>query len=88
MATVTVHKNFNFDKDIIDRVGVIIKDKNSNFTKVIANYFQAIIKEPSIIDEIEQRSKQRTGSFIGMLDSKIGDELFSDMKREYHESIS
>lgn len=88
MSTLTVRKNFNFEKDTIDKVAVILKQKKLNFTEVLNIYFQAIIKEPELIDAIEQKAKKRTGSFIGMLDSKIGDESFKDMKKSYHEHIS
>jgi len=88
MSTLTIRKNFNFDKELIDRASTIIKKQNKNFTNILTNYFQAIIKEPGIIDVIEQKAKQRTGSFIGMLDGKIGDLDYKNMKNEHHENIS
>jgi len=88
MSTLTIRKNFNFDKELIDRASTIIKKQNKNFTHILTNYFQAIIKEPGIIDVIEQKAKQRTGSFIGMLDGKIGDLDYKNMKNEHHENIS
>jgi len=50
---------------------------------VLNNYFQAIIKEPELIDTIEKKAKKRTGSFIGMLDNKIGDESYKNMKKSH-----
>jgi hypothetical protein len=88
MSTLTVRKNFNFEKDTIDKVAIILKEKQHNFTEVLNNYFQAIIKEPELIETIEKKAKKRTGSFIGILDSKIGDESFKDMKKSYHADIS
>ena len=88
MSTLTVRKNFNFEKDTIDRVSTILKMKKYNFTEVLNNYFQAIIKEPDIIDTMEQKAKQRTGSFIGMLNGKVGNDNFKDMKKSYSEYIS
>lgn len=88
MSTLTVRKNFNFDKELIDKTSMIIKKQNKNFTNILTNYFQAIIKEPSIIDVVEQKAKQRTGSFIGMLDGQIGDLDYRDMRSEHHENIS
>ncbi|MEA3383771.1 MAG: hypothetical protein U9Q20_03720 [Campylobacterota bacterium] len=88
MSTLTIRKNFNFEKELIDKASEIVKNKNKNFTELLTSYFQAIIKEPSIIDIIEQKAKQRTGSFIGMLDDKIGDQDYKDMKKSYNEHIS
>jgi len=88
MSILTVRKNFNFEKNLIDKVSKIVKQKNKNFTELLTSYFQAIIKEPNIIDTIEQKAKQRTGSFIGMLDGKIGDQDYKEMKKSYNENIS
>jgi len=88
MATLTIRKNFNFKKELIDKTSIILKQQNRNFTEILTNYFQAIIKEPNIIKTIEQKAQQRTGSFIGMLDGKIGDEDLKTMKKSYHENIS
>ena len=67
---------------------MLVKQKNKNFTEILTGYFQAIVKDPSIIDTIEQKAKQRTGSFIGMLDDKIGNQNYKDMKKSYNENIS
>jgi hypothetical protein len=88
MSTLTVRKNFNFEKETIDKVALILKQKHYNFTEVLNNYFQAIIKEPELIETIEKKAKKRTGSFIGILDGKIGDESFKELKKSYHEHIS
>ncbi len=88
MSTLTVRKNFNFEKDLIDKTALILKSQNKNFTEILTNYFQAIIKEPNIIDTIEEKAKQRTGSFIGILDGKIGNQTYKNMKKSYHEDIS
>lgn len=88
MSTLTVRKNFNFDKNLIDNVSVILKEKDKNFTELLTDYFQAIVKNPDTIDEIEKKANQRTGSFIGMLDGKIGKENFKDMKKSHNEHIS
>ena len=88
MSTLTIRKNFNFDKELTEKVSLIIKNKNQNFTQVLTNYFQAIVKEPSLIDTIEQKATQRTGGFIGMFDGMIGDTDYKDMKKAYSENIS
>lgn len=88
MSTLTIRKNFNFEKELLDKASVILKQKNKNFTEILTNYFQAIIKDPNLIETIEEKAKQRTGSFIGMLDSKITNQGFKDMKKSYNEHIS
>jgi len=88
MTTLTVRKNFNFEKNLIEKTSVVLKKKNKNFTEVLTRYFQAIVKDPNILDTIEQKAKQRTGSFIGILDNKIGNQNFKDMKKSYNENIS
>jgi len=43
-------------------------------------------KKRNIIDEKKLRpSVNRTGSFIGMLDGKVGDVTFKEMKQEHAE---
>jgi hypothetical protein len=88
MGTLIVRKNFSFDKDIVDKVSILLQEKNTTFTKLLTNYFQAIIKEPELINEVEQKAKQRTASFIGLLDDKIGDIDAKEMKRVYNENLS
>ncbi|MEA1917548.1 MAG: hypothetical protein U9N42_08510 [Campylobacterota bacterium] len=88
MSTLTIRKNFNFDKELVDKVSEIIKKRDKNFTQVLTSYFQAIVKEPNTIDIIEHQAHQRTGGFIGMLDGKIGDQDYKDMKSDYYANIS
>jgi hypothetical protein len=85
MGTLTVRKNFKFDRELIDKVGEILQKKNLNFTQLLTHYFQAVIKEPELIDTIEKKSKQRTGNFIGMLDGVIGDIDYKEMKKSHNE---
>lgn len=87
MGTMTVRKNFVFDKELINNVAVILKDKDKNFTQILTNYFKAITKNPDLIDEVEEKAKERTGSFIGVLDGKIGNMDFKEMKRVRNEDI-
>ncbi len=87
MGTLTVRKNFVFDKELINNVAVILKDKDKNFTQILTNYFKAITKNPDLIDEVEEKAKERTGSFIGVLDGKIGNMDFKEMKRVRNEDI-
>lgn len=88
MGTLTVRKNFKFDKELVDKVGAILQEKNLNFTQFLSHYFQAVIKDPTLIETVEKKAKQRTGSFIGLLDGKIGDTDYKEMKRSYHENLS
>jgi hypothetical protein len=88
MNSIRVRKNFLFDSDVIDKATEILKHKHKNMTEAINSYFQAIIKDPTILDVVDNAALKRTGSFIGMLDGKIGDENFKQIKKGYHESIS
>ena len=88
MVTLTVRKNFVFDKELVDNVGVILKEKNKNFTKLLTDYFRAITKNPELIEDIEEKAQKRNASFIGILDGKIGDMDYKEMRKEYHEHIS
>ena len=42
---------------------------------------KVITKEPAIL-EIEKNTDKRTGSFIGMLDGKIGDENYKTIRKK------
>ena len=88
MGTLTIRKNFKFDKEIVDKVSNILQERNLNFTQFLSRYFQAVIKDPTLIDVVEQKSKQRTGNFIGILDGKIGSIDYKDMKKSYNENLS
>lgn len=87
MEALKVRKNFLLDSDIVEKAGVILKQKHKNFTEAINLYFQAIAKDPSILDKVESTASKRTGSFIGMLDGKIGDADFKEMKKSHHETL-
>ena len=88
MGTLSIRKNFKFDKEIVDKVGYILKERNLNFTQFLSHYFQAVIKDPALIDTVEQKSKQRTGNFIGILDGKIGNVDYKNMKKSHNENLS
>jgi hypothetical protein len=88
MGSLTVRKNFNFEKDTVDKVAKILKEKHYSFTEALNNYFQAIIKEPELVESIEKKAKKRAGSFVGMLDGATKGESYKDMKKSHSESIS
>ncbi|MBN2896681.1 MAG: hypothetical protein JXK05_12410 [Campylobacterales bacterium] len=88
MQTLKVRKNFLLDSDAIDKATRILQQKHKNLTQALDLYFQAIAKDPSILDTIEQSATKRSGSFIGLLDGKVGDIDFSQMKKEHHEDLS
>ncbi|MGE3613746.1 MAG: hypothetical protein AB7G20_09765 [Sulfurimonas sp.] len=88
MNAMRVRKNFLLDGDIVDKATDVLKQKHKNLTEAINLYFQAIAKDPTLVDTVEHIASKRTGSFIGMLDGKIGDEDFKQIKKGYHESIS
>ena len=88
MGTLTIRKNFKFDKELVDKVNNILQEKNFNFTQLLTHYFQAIVKEPELIETIETKAKQRTGKFIGMLDGMIGNADYKEMKKSYNENLA
>jgi len=88
MNSMRVRKNFLFDSDVIDKATEILKQEHKSMTEAINCYLQAIVKDPTILDTIENIASKRTGSFIGILDGKIGDEDFKQIKKGYHESVS
>jgi len=47
-----------------------------------------IVKESSILEIVEKNINERTGNFIGMLNGKIGNDSFKNMKRERSYKVS
>jgi hypothetical protein len=88
METLKIRKNFLLDREVIEKAEVVLKQKHKNFTEAINLYFQAIAKDPTILEKVEETVSRRTGSFIGLLDNKIGNEDFKSMKMVHHEDIS
>ncbi len=86
MNTIKVRKNFLLDKEVIEKAQLILTEQQKSLTEVINLYFKAIVKEPSILESIEKSANRRTGGFIGMLDGKIGDQSYKEMKAEHHEA--
>ncbi len=83
MDVIKVRKNFLLDKEVVEKAQKILSDQHKNLTEVINTYFKAIVKEPSILNDIEKIANRRTGSFIGMLDDKIGNDNFKEMKHKH-----
>ncbi|MCK5855555.1 MAG: hypothetical protein KAG56_10065 [Sulfurovaceae bacterium] len=83
MNAIKIRKNFLLDKEIIEKAQIILLAQHKNLTEVINMYFKAIVKEPSILEMIEKSANRRTGSFIGMLDGKIGNDSFKEMKKQH-----
>ncbi len=82
MTVTKVRKNFLLDKTIVEKAQQIILKRHKNLTEAITLYLNAVVKDPSILQTIEQGAKKRTGSFIGMLDGEIGDQTYKEMKKE------
>ena len=82
MATLKIRKNFLLDKEITEKAQSILAGKHKNLTEAINIYFKAIVKEPSLLNEIERSANKRSGSFIGMLDGKVGHQDFKCMKKD------
>ncbi|MDD3818109.1 MAG: hypothetical protein PHI89_08475 [Thiovulaceae bacterium] len=88
MQTLKVRKNFLLDSETIEKATLILKHKHKNLTEALELYFQAIVKNPTILDTIEQSATKRSGSFIGLLDAKVGNLDFKEMKKEKYEDLS
>ena len=82
MNTIKVRKNFLIDKDLIEDAQKIILNKHKNLTEAIVTYLQAVVKNPKILDTIEENANKRVGSFIGMLDGEIGDIDYKEAKKD------
>ena len=85
MKIMRVRKNFLFDKEIVEKVQKIVNERHKNLTEAISLYFKALVKHPEILDEIEKVAQKRTGKFIGLLDGKVGDESWREMKKSYYD---
>ena len=83
MTAIKIRKNFLLDKEIIEKAQIILLSQQKNLTEALNLFFKAIVKEPSILESIEKSANRRTGSFIGMLDGKIGNSSFKEMKQEH-----
>lgn len=86
MNGVKVRKNFLLDKEVTEKAQAILSEKHKNLTEVINLYFKAIVKEASILDTIEKSANKRIGSFIRMLDGKIGEGDYKELKKEYYKN--
>jgi hypothetical protein len=73
MKNIRIRKNFLLDRDMVEKAQPIIKVRHKNLTEGIRLYLQAVVRNPDILDTIEQSAYMRTGAFIGMLDGAIGD---------------
>ncbi len=82
MSTIKIRKNFLLDKEIIEKAQSLLAGKHKNLTEAINIYFKAIVKEPSLLNEIERSANKRSGSFIGVLDGKVGNQDFKHMKKD------
>ena len=82
MNIVKIRKNFLLDKETVEKAQQIIRKQHKSLTEAITLYLKAVVKDPSILQTIEQSAKKRTGSFIGMLDGEIGDKTYKEMKKE------
>ena len=83
MTAIKIRKNFLLDKEIIEKAQILLLGQQKNLTEALNLFFKAIVKEPSILERIEKSANRKTGSFIGMLDGKIGDTTFKEMKQTH-----
>ncbi|HIP61745.1 MAG TPA: hypothetical protein EYG98_04240 [Sulfurovum sp.] len=81
MLVAKIRKNFLLDKELIEKAQKILLTKHNNLTEAITTYFRAVVKDPEILQYIEKSSNKRTGSFIGILDGKIGANDYKELKK-------
>ena len=81
MKNIRIRKNFLLDRDAVEKAQPIIKARYNSLTEGIRLYLQAVVRNPDILDAIEQSANMRTGAFIGMLDGAIGDAECEDEMR-------
>jgi len=70
------------DDDIFDKFQNILKNYHKDFSEVINNYLERVVKKPEILE------KEQKDDFIGILDNKIGDIDLKKLKREKYENFS
>ena len=83
VKTLRVRKNFVFNRSLVEEAQKILKKRHKSLTHAITLYLKAVVKNPAILDEIEKSAQKRDGSFIGMLDNRIGDSSYKKMRNEY-----
>ena len=82
MNTIKVRKNFLIDKNLVEDAQKVILKKHKNLTEAVVKYLQAVVKNPSILDTIEENANKRVGSFIGILDGEIGNIDYKNAKKD------
>ena len=82
MKSLRIRKNFLFDRNLVGEAQQILKKRHKNLTEALTLYLKAVVRNPAILDEIEESASKRTGSFIGMLDGKIGKQEYKELRNE------
>ena len=82
MKSLRIRKNFLFDRNLVEEAQQILKNRHKNLTEALPLYLKAVVRNPAILDEIEESASKRTGSFIGMLDGKIGKQEYKELRNE------
>jgi hypothetical protein len=82
MKSLRIRKNFLFDRNLVEEAQQILKKRHKNLTEALTLYLKAVVRNPAILDEIEESASKRTGSFIGMLDGKIGKQEYKELRNE------
>lgn len=72
MSKSYIHKSFALDAEAVKNAELVAKQKKKSLTELVNLYFKALSNDASVFELIESRVQPRTGSFIGLLDNKIG----------------
>jgi hypothetical protein len=86
MKQLQIRKNFIFDRQLVEEAQKVLKKRYGNMTQAFTQYLKAVVKDPEILEKIEESASKREGRFIGMLDGKIGAGEYKRMRDSFYQS--
>ena len=86
MKPIQIRKNFIFDRQLVEEAQEVLKKRYGNMTQAFTQYLKAVVKNPDILEEIEESASKREGRFIGMLDGKVGADEYRELRDSFYES--
>jgi len=78
-------KNFLLDRETTEKLQELLAPTGRNLTELINQYFKAVIRDTTLLDRVDSIANLRRGAFIGLLDSSVGSQSWSDTKRDFHQ---
>ena len=86
MKPIQIRKNFIFDRQLVEEAQEVLKKRYGNMTQAFTQYMKAVVKNPDILEEIEESASKREGRFIGMLNGKVGAGEYRELRDSLYES--